>query len=53
MTYVYRLLVQVDMETGARLEELHNKLGMSKNKIISEAINQLYTTIAEKKGEEK
>ena len=54
MTYVYRLLVQVDMETGARLEELHNKLGMSKNKIVAEAINQLYdTTIAEKKGEGK
>ena len=54
MTFVYRILVQLDMDTGNKLIELSKKYNMSRNGVVAKAINQLYdTTIAEKKGEGK
>jgi len=49
MKAVYRMSVQVDLETGAKLQELHNKIGRSKTEIIAEAIKHYYTMITEEK----
>jgi len=52
--YIYRMVVQMDMETATKLQEMCNKLGLSRNRVVVEGINHLYnTTIAEKKGEGK
>ena len=51
MTFVYRVLIQLDTDTGRKLLELHKKLGISRNAVVAKAIQQMYdTTIAEGEG---